>query len=188
MWFSLVVTRYYVLSLCSPKRYVGVPPLGTSECELTWKWGLCEFNQVEVLIHYDWCPYQKKQDERQRQTGTERRWCEDTNVTTGRDWSDTSTSQGTSGWLATQKPRERWVIVSSRACKGNVALLRPVFQTSGLQDCGRTYFCVKSPRFDSVHAHWSLPKTSSSFTLCLWQAQLSKLRSVFSLQTYLKVI
>lgn len=40
--------------------------LGTYDCDLIWKWGLCKRTQIKMrslrwaLIQCDWCPYKKR--------------------------------------------------------------------------------------------------------------------------------
>ena len=64
-----------------------------SECDLNWNQGLYRCNQIKmrslewVLIQYDWCPY-KNRDRCRLRKGKE-------GEVGGRDWSDTSLSQGT---------------------------------------------------------------------------------------------
>lgn len=54
LWMSNVVC-------CLPqKRHVEVQTFGTSECNLSWKYGLYKDNQIEITL-LDWRPYKKGQ-------------------------------------------------------------------------------------------------------------------------------
>lgn len=88
---------YYELNCVPLKRYFEVLTLGTYECNLIWKWGLCRWNQVKLrssawTLNTVWVVFLKEMENLETDVDTEEvQLCED------RDWGSCASSPGVPG-------------------------------------------------------------------------------------------